>query len=147
MPMSEILIQNVLLTLEDTILSPTEKGGGLGKLCLKSTQVQIQVLRSELAREEYLDLDLSGLEEKLPEEQLHQVLRSRAREARKTWCKCSEGSFVKESGKESFLLVGLNVSTPNILINYLSPNIQIKNIFQKKYFTTLWTWNLFADLR
>ena len=53
------------------ILSPTEKGGRLGRLGLKSNQVQIQVLRSELARR---GVPGFGLGKKLPEGNLVQVL-------------------------------------------------------------------------
>ena len=46
------------------ILSPNEKGGGLGRLCLKSTQVQFQAFRSEHARREELGFGLEWTWEK-----------------------------------------------------------------------------------
>ena len=53
------------------ILSLTEKGGVLDRLWLKSKS---KYSDPSLRGEEYLDLDLSGLGKKLPEENLVQVL-------------------------------------------------------------------------
>ena len=73
------------------ILSPNEKGGGLGRLCLKSTQVQFQALRSEHARREELGFGLEW-----------------------TWEKTARGALAQSSPMPSpSFSVGLNVSTTN----------------------------------